>query len=583
MPKLTIIIPCYNCEDTLKEAVDSCYLQGFTEDEFEIVLVNDASTDNTEKLINELASQHSNIRHFSHPKNLGGGATRNTSVQNSKSEIIFCLDSDDILPNNTLSRMLIFLEEKACDGVGIHHSIKFIGTDRNKVHHIDTFSKPGAQIQFDDLLQKNNELCSLYSTFMFTQKAFQVTGGYPTDHGFDTQGFAWRFLGNGLVAYTCPDTSYLHRIEFKKSYYLREAAAGRINYNWKKILSEFLYVFSPAVKEIIRDHNVYSDQNLFDLVREIADPLSYEYKNIIIPGVKKGEPLTESFVPRSPIKRFLHKIKRRLKKIDILWLPIINLYNLYDRIRLLSKEGPERKKYYDEIGEIKKRKKIVVDLAFGGIGDCLVFTTLPRLLKEKYDIDFYLSTQSLEKIRQKDTYKLCFELNPYFKGTSSDLPFFSPKSFQKEKTLYNFFTDKEGENVIERLERQFKVSDKGVPELYYKPKLLPEYKNTILIDKNYISGKKFNWKFASHIFDREAEKHTKKGDRVEYVEPGKQDLFTYVDMIYSSKYFICPSSGGASIAACFDKVFTCIWGYNALNSSSYNFRFKNSKGVYIWK
>ena len=84
--ELSIIIPCYNCENTLREAVESCYIQGFREDEFEIVMVNDDSKDATSLVMKELASEHSNIRTHYHDTNQGGGATRNTATKISSSE-----------------------------------------------------------------------------------------------------------------------------------------------------------------------------------------------------------------------------------------------------------------------------------------------------------------------------------------------------------------------------------------------------------------------------------------------------------------------------------------------------------------
>lgn len=268
---LSVIIPCFNCEKTLEEAVNSCFAQGL--DNFEIILVDDASTDGTREVMKTLSLQHQEIRCFFHDVNKGGGATRNTAVDHAQADVIFCLDSDDILPKDTLIKMFLFMKEKDCDGVGIHRSIKFIGTDINAINVIHTFGYPGEKIPKESLLQKNNILCPLYSTFMFSKKSFTSIGGYPTSHGFDTQGFAWRFLMNGFTAYTCPDAEYLHRINFHESYYLREYNAGKINYNWQKVLEEFIFVFSREAQEIIITFNLSSvDKELINMVTELKNP-----------------------------------------------------------------------------------------------------------------------------------------------------------------------------------------------------------------------------------------------------------------------------------------------------------------------
>jgi glycosyltransferase involved in cell wall biosynthesis len=270
---LSIIIPCYNCESTLREAVDSCFSQEL--DNFEIILVDDASKDNTKNIMLKLEDEHEEVKLFFHEKNKGGGATRNTAAQHAEGSVIFCLDSDDILPSRTLSKMFSFMKEKKADAVGIHRSIKFRGANKNDIERIDTFGYVGEKIPFQSLIEKNHVLCPLYSTFMITKEAFRITGGYPTTHGFDTQGFAWRFLMRGLTAYTCPDTEYLHRTHFHESYYLREYNAGKINYNWQQILEEFIVAFTPEIQEHIIHFDIKRSQDvLIKKLVEVPNPWS---------------------------------------------------------------------------------------------------------------------------------------------------------------------------------------------------------------------------------------------------------------------------------------------------------------------
>jgi hypothetical protein len=172
-------------------------------------------------------------------------------------------------------------------------------------------------------------------------------------------------------------------------------------------------------------------------------------------------------------------------------------------------------------------------------------------------------------------------MNPYFKGTSADPEVFRVRFFEREKSLYTLLTDKEGKSVIETLERQFGLSGRGRPEIYYAPKRIPAYEHVVLVDDNTISGKRFVWIFEDNAFMKEAEKHKEEADVIEFVDPKKQDFFTYVDMICSCKYFVATFSGGASIAACFDKPFSVIWPTNGRNGSNYQFRYARSSGRYV--
>lgn len=282
---LSVIIPCYNCQETLTEAVESVYRQDLGRS-FEIVMVNDASTDRTREVMSELAAKHPEIKLFDHPKNMGGGATRNTAVEKSKNDIIFCLDSDDMLGDGTLSKMVNFMTEKNCDAVGVSTSIKFKNKNVDDVAFTNNFGYVGEKIPVESLF--SSEKCPLYSVFMFTKHAFAVAGGYPTNHGFDTQGFAWRFLANGLTAYTCPDTIYLHRVNFHQSYYIREYESGRLSHNWFKVFEEFLYLFRPEVRQRILSadlNNTY--QSLPDLTDGVAG-FRQDYLKFILPKTKEN-------------------------------------------------------------------------------------------------------------------------------------------------------------------------------------------------------------------------------------------------------------------------------------------------------
>ena len=315
--KLSIVIPCYNCALTLREAINSCYTQGFSETEFEIVMVDDCSSDNTRQLIEQIKDEKTNVKIFFHSQNEGGGAARNTAIANANSDIIFCLDSDDILPPNNLKRMYDYLLEKDCDSVCFHHSINFKGRDINDISHIVDMSNPGLPIEFENLFQTKDSMCGLYQVFMFTKSAFNKTLGYPTTHGFDTQGFAWRFLAAGNTAYTCPDTTYLLRVEFKESYYLREYNQGKNNFNWQNIFLEHIYLFNQETQSFIQNYDCsdFTKDFFSDLISR-DKILKDDYKSLI--GINQTHDKVfinkQKSYPRNSFYGFYLRLKNKLKR-----------------------------------------------------------------------------------------------------------------------------------------------------------------------------------------------------------------------------------------------------------------------------
>ena len=91
---ISIIIPVYNVEDYLHYAIES--LEKQTYKNFEIILVNDGSTDDSGKLCDEYSEKYSNVRVF-HKENGGLSDARNFGVQQAKGEFITFLDPDDYL------------------------------------------------------------------------------------------------------------------------------------------------------------------------------------------------------------------------------------------------------------------------------------------------------------------------------------------------------------------------------------------------------------------------------------------------------------------------------------------------------
>ena len=91
-PKISIICPCYNGEKYLKEAINSVVDQTFNE--WELIIINDGSTDSSADLANRLSKNDSRIRVFDQA-NMGLSAARNCGISNSEGGIIGFLDADD--------------------------------------------------------------------------------------------------------------------------------------------------------------------------------------------------------------------------------------------------------------------------------------------------------------------------------------------------------------------------------------------------------------------------------------------------------------------------------------------------------
>lgn len=112
-PIISIIVPVYNAKEYLKRCVDSLIAQAYTSKE--IILVNDGSTDGSEKICNDYSEQYSTVQ-VVHKENGGLMSAWMTGVKASKGKYLCFVDSDDWIENNMLQEMSKYL-------TGIHAEI----------------------------------------------------------------------------------------------------------------------------------------------------------------------------------------------------------------------------------------------------------------------------------------------------------------------------------------------------------------------------------------------------------------------------------------------------------------------------
>jgi glycosyltransferase involved in cell wall biosynthesis len=104
-PIISYVIPCYNCETTIFDTIDSIRVSRETIrkqknlpslwEQIEVIAVNDGSTDSTLDILNAISEQHPNVKVINLPNNKGKGIARNTGNNFANADIIAVLDSDD--------------------------------------------------------------------------------------------------------------------------------------------------------------------------------------------------------------------------------------------------------------------------------------------------------------------------------------------------------------------------------------------------------------------------------------------------------------------------------------------------------
>lgn len=115
---LSFIVPVYNTEEYLAECLDSLLRQDIPESEYEIICINDGSTDGSGAILQQYQEKHRNLRIIEQP-NRGVAAARNAGLETAQGEYIWFVDSDDLVKPNCLIKINQQIEAKKPERIKI--------------------------------------------------------------------------------------------------------------------------------------------------------------------------------------------------------------------------------------------------------------------------------------------------------------------------------------------------------------------------------------------------------------------------------------------------------------------------------
>lgn len=159
--KTSFIIPVYNAEKTLSYCLDSILNQ--TDQDFEIILVNDGSVDKSQEIIERYKKKYPNKIKAYTQKNSGIATTRNNGIKYSSGKYLFFIDNDDYIDPNYVETFVNEIEERKCDVViGGYRRVTEEGKILYLKQPIDSpwskymFITPWGRVYRKDALVKNN-------------------------------------------------------------------------------------------------------------------------------------------------------------------------------------------------------------------------------------------------------------------------------------------------------------------------------------------------------------------------------------------------------------------------------------------
>lgn len=217
MVKVSVIIPCYNHGEYIKEAIDSVLSQTFND--FEIIVVNDGSTDkNTKAILDSLRGEKIKIIHTKHQ---GLAQARNSGIENSSGKYILPLDSDDRISSEYLA-----------------NAVKFLDTDDTvKIVYCDAewFGERSGLIKLPEFSMKNILLKNIIlSSAFFRRRDYDLTRGYDKNLVcYEDWDFWLSLLDKGGKVYKIPKTLFYYR--FRSNSMRHDAGGNVLSYSTRRI------------------------------------------------------------------------------------------------------------------------------------------------------------------------------------------------------------------------------------------------------------------------------------------------------------------------------------------------------------
>lgn len=325
MKKISVIIAAYNAEEYLSETMDSIFLQTMNNSEYEVIVINDGSSDSTLSILNSYKKNYPNLIIID-KENGGPSSARNAGLDIAQGEYVFFFDADDLLEPEALSTMYDTISEKHSDLLIGKYDI-FNRHTTIEIHNLDDL------IELEEIDKYNTDILW---TFSLSNKLFRRSLiekhhlrlppiSYSEDGAFLTQ-----FL------YRCSKIVGLDYIIFHYRRYddMDSITASISPSKIKDYITAHQMILHSAEESFLRDYPEYSS---IDDARE-QNPDIHNYLNTIIQ--KQLQIMLNQFyiqfwsLDSNTIQLLVDEINNKLKILDMKVISTLSLsfpeFSLYD-------------------------------------------------------------------------------------------------------------------------------------------------------------------------------------------------------------------------------------------------------------
>jgi len=292
MKKLSFIIPVYNVEKYIRDCILSIYGQNLLDEDFEVILVNDGTEDNSFEVIQDILTQHDNIIRIDQD-NQGLSVARNTGIKYAKGEYILFVDSDDVLVKESVGPLLS-VANTSCADLVVANFLKLSDEEIINYKKEDTdeyassVTKTGFKLFLDDLDPSQNYVWrTMYRReFLLQNKITFIPGICYEDIPFTPECYLTAQIcvrvNSILYLYRMGHSSITSKMDKKKAMDLNKVIERIWKLNKMKCINKEIHqrlmdnLFSTFSFELwCISHNknvyIYKDEIVADLKKRVPD------------------------------------------------------------------------------------------------------------------------------------------------------------------------------------------------------------------------------------------------------------------------------------------------------------------------
>lgn len=237
---ISFVMPAFNCEKTITESIRSIINDNFKPRD-EIIIVNDGSTDRTLKIVKNIQKKYPFIIIINNSINKGCPASRNIGIKKAKNQLIFNLDSDDVLVPGSVTKLKEYLISNRADVAAFGESHFFVRNIKNVTHK--WICKNGLFTLADFLAGSVKP----GGNFIYTKSSWKRIGGY-WEYGrglHEFWGFELKQIASGSKFVIMENSHYYHRYGHDSLYSLELKDENQSSLMATKMIEPFFHMLHP--------------------------------------------------------------------------------------------------------------------------------------------------------------------------------------------------------------------------------------------------------------------------------------------------------------------------------------------------